>query len=549
MPLPDPLPDNPNRWEGWRSYNSKNPYERLGFEPGEHPPNEEIERNCRTLLVWWQKKLPLKNQPSNPLAQMLRGGIDEAPKLLAEARSTLLDPAKRVAVDAELNLAKREAALAEFLKFFQFTTSSGFLSEEDEIGLIKTAMLSGFSEQEAKEIIDNELVRHGAQRKIKELPKPPEPAPAPVVHAPAGVDDPFANFQRILRMTKLEDGEMTDGQRDAMCNIGESMGLTGGQAEDLIDEYLDEANGMPVAPIKPVPKPVVAQRPVAHAAPKLSEAAAKAKTLAEIQVEQDFSNYTSSPDKRAAEKQKYPAFSNAPGVDMILVPTGIFMLGSNSADAAPNEAPMSQVAISCFYASKFPITNAQYEKFEPSHRAKRAPWADDYHPVVYVSHSDAQRFCEWLCSREKKRYRLLTEAEWEYAARGTEGRRFPWGDELDGGDRANFADAQTTFAWREVGVNDGYPNTSPIGAFPRGISPHGLLDMSGNVWEWCRDFFGPYSDKKKFNPRGPQRSAQRIYRGGSWKSRIGNLRGAARGFNLPTFSSNDVGFRIACEVD
>jgi hypothetical protein len=85
MPLPSPLPDNPNRWEGWRNYNSQDPYERLCLSFDDSPSGEQIEDHCRQLLVWWQKKLPLKNQPSNPLSQLLRSGLDEAPKYLAEA--------------------------------------------------------------------------------------------------------------------------------------------------------------------------------------------------------------------------------------------------------------------------------------------------------------------------------------------------------------------------------------------------------------------------------------------------------------------------------
>ena len=92
MPLPSPLPDSPTRWEGWRNYNSDNPYERLCLAFEANPSDEQIEENCRQLLVWWQKKLPLKNQPSNPATQMLRQGIDDAPKYLAEARTILLQP-------------------------------------------------------------------------------------------------------------------------------------------------------------------------------------------------------------------------------------------------------------------------------------------------------------------------------------------------------------------------------------------------------------------------------------------------------------------------
>ncbi|HWB59291.1 MAG TPA: hypothetical protein VG733_07355, partial [Chthoniobacteraceae bacterium] len=90
MSLPSPIPDNPIRWDGWKFYNSENFYERLCLSFDSNPSDHQIEDHCRQLLVWWQKKLPLKNQPSNPMAQLLRAGLDEAPQCLVEARTELL---------------------------------------------------------------------------------------------------------------------------------------------------------------------------------------------------------------------------------------------------------------------------------------------------------------------------------------------------------------------------------------------------------------------------------------------------------------------------
>jgi formylglycine-generating enzyme required for sulfatase activity len=224
-------------------------------------------------------------------------------------------------------------------------------------------------------------------------------------------------------------------------------------------------------------------------------------------------------------------------------------MGSSGRDAAPHEQPPVQTTVSCFYIGRFPVTNAQYEMFDPAHRNKRAPWANGEHPVVYVSSREAVAFCEWLSAREKRKYRLPTEAEWEYAARGSDGRVFPWGERLDSGHYANFADSRTSFAWRDANIDDGFAETSPVGAFPRGASPYGAEDMAGNVFEWCLDFFDLYRGKARINPRGPTHGNKRIYRGGSWKSRGATLRASARGFNLPDYSSNDVGFRIVCECE
>ena len=97
-------------------------------------------------------------------------------------------------------------------------------------------------------------------------------------------------------------------------------------------------------------------------------------------------------------------------------------------------------------------------------------------------------------------------------------------------------------------MNDGYPVTSPVGAFPRGASFFAIEDMAGNVWEWCLDFYQPLAGSPKQNPRGPASGMKRICRGGSWKSRFTNLRATPRASNEPNYSCNDIGFRIVCEI-
>jgi formylglycine-generating enzyme required for sulfatase activity len=225
------------------------------------------------------------------------------------------------------------------------------------------------------------------------------------------------------------------------------------------------------------------------------------------------------------------------------------MMGSDAIDAGPNEKPVTKVTLSKFYMSRHLVTNAEYEQFDPSHKNKRAAGATDRHPVVYVSSLEAIKYCQSLSTRERKKYRLPTEAEWEYAARGTDGRKFPWGNHEHRGDLANFADRNTVFAWSDRDIDDGYPESSPVGAFPFGASPFGIEDMAGNVWEWCHDFFEPYRGIAKIDPRGPTAGAKRVLRGGSWKSRFASLRATTRNSNVPNYSCNDVGFRIVCECD
>lgn len=548
MALPDPLPDNPMRWEGWRNYNSEDPYERLCLDFAANPSSSQIEENCRQLLVWWQKKLPLKNQPSNPLAQMLRAGMDEAPKCLVEARTELLNSVRRAEIDAKISDRLKQVAWVEFNKFFSFSVAGGVLSEEDEQNLYHLGAASGLGLDEMKAFVNGEIVKRSLSRQQKIVVEEPAPSRS-LAQVGAGVAlSPEDEFRRLLRLSGLGDGEMTDDQRDAFCNMGENLGLTGGQAEDLIDEYLDEASGLPPLPkpvARPTPqpaKPAVALKPASK--PASAPAPQPSVRKAVEQIVPQFSALA-----QAQERQKYPNFRNSAGIEMQLVTSGSFFMGSTAFEAAPNERPLSKVTISAFFISRFPVTNAQYEMFDRAHASKRAPWADDSHPVVYVNSLEAIKFCEWLSARERKKYRLPTEAEWEFAARGLDGRSFPWGEKLREGNLANFADRNTTFAWRDPEIDDGYPQSSPVGNYPRGASPFGIEEMAGNVWEWCLDFFEPYTGKERVNPRsksgGP--AGRRVYRGGSWKSRAASLRATARNFNLPDYSSNDVGFRIVCE--
>jgi formylglycine-generating enzyme required for sulfatase activity len=555
--LPTPLPDSPSRWDGWRHYNSDNPYARLCLDYEANPSDEQIEDNCRQLLVWWQKKLPLKNQPSNPVAQMLRHGIDEAPKYLAEARTILLNRETRREADVKLVARLKEHAAADFTKFLGFALGEGVLKPEDENNLYQLGLAAGLTQDEMHVIVEAELLKRRARRYVAPTPEPPPMtlahaggngegsfAPSANASAPprlapgAQSNDPRAEFARLIRLTGLGEDDMTDDQRDALCNMGENLGLTGGQAEDLIDEYLEEVSDLPPTGITMVAK----KAPVTPAKPG---AAKKPEVVARVADAAPQERFT--PLSREIERVKYAPFVSATGLDMVLVTSGTFMMGSTAEGAAPNEQPLTKTNVSCFYISRFAITNEQYEKFDEAHVAKRPGWANDKHPVVYVSSLEAMKFCEWLSRQEGKKYRLPTEAEWEYAARGTDGRSYPWGERLDRGDLANFADANTTFPWRDPEIDDGFPETAPVGSFPRGASPCGAEDMAGNVWEWCHDFYEPYKGKERTNPRSTLTMGRRIYRGGSWKSRASSLRTTSRNFNVPEYSANDVGFRVVCE--
>jgi formylglycine-generating enzyme required for sulfatase activity len=533
--FPLPLPDDPRKWDGWSKYDSPNLYERLCLDPYSNPNDQLIEEHCRELLRWWQKKLPLKNQPSNPLAQLLRSGLEESSRFLTEARAELLDPERRRAVDEVLAVQKHEEALAEFRKYFHFATATGMLTDQEEKNLLYFGAEHGLAQSEVASLIDAGLKERGVER-AKPMPPPP-----PVSQSTNGTAaTPQEQFLRLLRLSNLDSEGMSDDQRDTFIDMAENLGIDPGEAEDIVDVYLEEADEKSFreatvsSPVKiEVTRPAAKVEPV-PVAPVVAETSALV-LKAESNVE--------------SERARYTNFENSLGGQMFFIPSAEFVLGSETQDAAPNERPLTRVNLDRYYLSRHLVTNWQYEQFDASHVRKRAPGAGDQHPVVYVSSLDAIKFCQWLSGREHKKYRLPTEAEWEYAAKGNDSRKYPWGNYEGRGDLANFADRNTVFAWSDREIDDGYPESSPVGAFPLGASPFGIEDMAGNVWEWCLDYYEPYRGASRANPRGPTSGAKRVYRGGSWKSRFSSLRTTVRGCNAPNFSCNDLGFRIVCECD
>lgn len=524
--FPIPLPDDPRKWQGWNNYKSSNFYERLCLDPRANPSNELIEEHCRELMRWWQKKLPLKNQPSNPLSQLLRSGLEESSRYLTEARVELIDPERRRAVDEALARQQHELALIEFSKYFHFATASGVLSPQEEKNLLFFGAEHGLSEEQITSLIEAELKKKGVER--AKPPPPPEPIPK---SAAPGSANPQEEFLRLLRLSNLDSDGMSDDQRDTFIDMAENLGIDPGEAEDLVDLYLEEADNHSAAPSAATP------------------ASGESKGASQPRSTEQKPSPIKFDANAERERSRYPNFENSLGSQMFFIPSAEFIMGSDAADAAPNERPLVRVKLSGYYLSRYLITNTEYEQFDRSHAARRAAGAGNRHPVIHVTSLDAIKFCEWLSARERKKYRLPTEAEWEYAAKGTDRRKYPWGNHAGRGDLANFADRNTMFAWSDREIDDGYAESSPVGAFPLGASPFGIEDMAGNVWEWCSDYYESYRLAPKVNPRGPTSGTKRVCRGGSWKSRFSSLRTTVRWFNLPTFSCNDLGFRIVCECD
>src|ERR1700746_1870438 len=178
--FPIPLPDDPRKWDGWSRYDSPDLYERLCLDPSTNPSNELIEERFRHLVLWWQKKLPLKNQPSNPLAQLLRSGLEESSRFLTEARVELLDPERRRVLDEQLEVQQHEAAVFEFLKYLEFVLSNGVLTAEEEKNLLRFGAERALTEAEMNSVIEEALHKSGGQRQAVAPPPVEKGTEAPV---------------------------------------------------------------------------------------------------------------------------------------------------------------------------------------------------------------------------------------------------------------------------------------------------------------------------------------------------------------------------------
>ena len=231
-----------------------------------------------------------------------------------------------------------------------------------------------------------------------------------------------------------------------------------------------------------------------------------------------------------------PSTITVRGTEMIYIPAGEILMGSDKYDS---EKPPHEVYLDGFYIARYPVTNVQYKEFVAA-RKHRSPahWeAATYregkgnHPVRYVSWRDALAYCSWLSEETGQEIRLPTEAEWEKAARGTDGREDPWGDEFDKS-KCNFPE--------EWGIGD----TTPVGKYsPEGDSPYGVADMAGNVWEWCSSLKMDYPYNPDDGREDLEAEGRRVLRGGSFSS-IGPVHCAYREPGNPDSGLNYFGFRV-----
>lgn len=265
--------------------------------------------------------------------------------------------------------------------------------------------------------------------------------------------------------------------------------------------------------------------------------------------------------------------------EMVFIEGGVFKMGSNDGD--PDEQPVHSVILESFYIGIFEVTVGQFAKFieetkyiTDSDRSKGGyvisdngewikttgvSWQSDgfgnlrdkaeyNHPVSNVSYNDAVQYCIWISNKTGKKYRLPTEAEWEYASRGGShslGYKWPGTSvESDLYQFSSFCDVRCNLPWKYKTQDDGFEFTAPVGSYlPNEL---GIFDMGGNVWEWCSDWsdIKYYSTSPEYNPTGPAEGVIKIIRGGSWSREPNVFRSTFRGRFTPNDMRGNGGFRV-----
>jgi formylglycine-generating enzyme required for sulfatase activity len=316
----------------------------------------------------------------------------------------------------------------------------------------------------------------------------------------------------------------------------------------------------------------------------------------------------------ATEPEPRPTITDSIGLKLVEIPAGEFMMGSHESleemkktftqyEARrfnhTDEYPVHKVRITrAFWMGAYPVTIGQFKPFvqvtnyktdaernDPSldtpgeprrtgpggygynketgkldtERNPKHTWRDtgfpqaDDHPVVDVSWNDAVAFCKWLSEKERKTYRLPTEAEWEYACRAGTTTRYWCGDDPESLlNIANIYDqssAKVFPEWAKFALkgDDGFPFTAQVGSFRP--NPFGLYDMHGNVWQWCSDWYGEdyYAKSPVNDPKGPDSGRQHVRRGGAWHSWAMYVRSSFRNYNTPQSRYFNLGFRVVRE--
>jgi len=230
---------------------------------------------------------------------------------------------------------------------------------------------------------------------------------------------------------------------------------------------------------------------------------------------------------------------------MALVPGGSFLMGSDPQKdraAGPQEFPQRRVYVDAFWIDRYEVSNVEYLRFVLGTGTdwpkfwRESPFPENValHPVINVSWHDADAYCRWAGKR------LPTEAEWEKAARGEDGRVFPWGNEPAGWMKSNIAHPGSKRGFK-------YPPLANVNRYDKGVSPYGIYQMAGNVSEWVADWFDPeyYQRSMSDNPTGPVAGELKVFRGGSWNEDPEVARSAGRNAGTPDRKSYLTGLRCA----
>jgi formylglycine-generating enzyme required for sulfatase activity len=248
--------------------------------------------------------------------------------------------------------------------------------------------------------------------------------------------------------------------------------------------------------------------------------------------------------------------SDIDGMVMVYVPEGKFVMGSENPELE-GSSPVHTVYLDSFWIDQTEVTNGMYQECVEAGGCKPPRNVGSYtrdfyygnpdyvdYPVIFVDWFSATDYCTWAGRR------LPTEAEWEKAARGTNGAKFPWGNGGISGNLLNFADRNSDVAWADQSIDDGYADTAPVGSYPDGTSPYGVLNMAGNVNEWVADWYDGdyYGISPEANPTGPTLGTpenRRVFRGVSFIDIGFAAESALRRRHSPSDASKTGGFRCA----
>ncbi|MBN1272963.1 MAG: SUMF1/EgtB/PvdO family nonheme iron enzyme [Candidatus Aminicenantes bacterium] len=240
------------------------------------------------------------------------------------------------------------------------------------------------------------------------------------------------------------------------------------------------------------------------------------------------------------ESSEFEIVNLLSSIAWVEVPAGWFKMGDNFNEGKAHERPVHDVYLNGYYISKYEITFDQYDSFcDATGRSKPSDngWGRGNMPVINVSWHDAKAYCDWLSDKTVENIHIPTEAQWEKAARGTEQRRYPWGNGSPNSTLANY--------------NRNVNKPRVVGSYSAGISPYGAHDMAGNIWEWVYDWYAAnyYGSSPSNNPQGPSSGSVKIHRGGSYDESASTIRSAYRAQTgaYPGNKYINVGIRICRE--